>query len=98
MTTSAEQKLVHVGCWAHARRKFVDAVKVNPKDGAAIAMVTRMDALFLVDRHARQQQLSADERPHCAANTRNRGCDEIHDECVKLRVAGAAQERAGRRR
>ena len=22
-------KLVHVGCWAHARRKFVDAVKVN---------------------------------------------------------------------
>ena len=23
-------KLVHVGCWAHARRKFVDAVKVNP--------------------------------------------------------------------
>ena len=47
--------LIHVGCWAHARRKFVDAVKVNPKDGAAIAMVTRMDALFLVDRHARQQ-------------------------------------------
>ncbi len=34
------------------RRKFVDAVKVNPQDGAAVAMVTRMDALFLVDRHA----------------------------------------------
>ncbi|MGH9648271.1 MAG: IS66 family transposase [Bryobacteraceae bacterium] len=43
-------KMIHVGCWAHARRKFVDAVKVNPKDGPAIAMVTRMDALFLVDR------------------------------------------------
>src|SRR5580658_11364787 len=43
--------LIHVGCWAHARRKFVDAVKVNPQDGGAIAMVTRMDALFLVDRH-----------------------------------------------
>ena len=55
-------KLVHVGCWAHARRKFVDAVKVNPQDGAAITMVTRMDALFLIDRHARQQQLSAEER------------------------------------
>jgi transposase len=45
-------KMVHVGCWAHARRRFVDAVKVNPKDAAAINMVTRMDALFLVDRHA----------------------------------------------
>jgi hypothetical protein len=55
-------KLVHVGCWAHARRKFVDAVKVNPRDAAAIAMVTRMDALFLIDRDARQRELSADER------------------------------------
>lgn len=26
------EKLVHVGCWAHARREFADAVKVNPKE------------------------------------------------------------------
>ena len=37
-------------------------MKVNPKDGAAIAMVTRMDALFLVDREAREQQLNAEQR------------------------------------
>ena len=37
-------KLVHVGRWAHARRKFVDAVKVNPKDERAVKMVIRMDA------------------------------------------------------
>ena len=39
-------KMVHVGCWAHARRKFVDAVKVNPQDAEAVKMVVRMDALF----------------------------------------------------
>jgi len=55
-------QLVHVGCWAHARRKFVDAVKVNPQDGAALAMVTRMDALFLIDRDARHRALNADQR------------------------------------
>jgi transposase len=55
-------KLVHVGCWTHARRKFVDAVKVNPQDGEAIKMVTRMDALFLIDRDARRRGLSANER------------------------------------
>src|SRR5215203_3707829 len=54
-------KLVHVGCWAHARRKFLDAVKVNKEDGEAIAMVTRMDAVFLVDRNAREQGMSAAE-------------------------------------
>ena len=46
-------KLVQVGCWAHARRKFVDAVKLNPHDAEAVAMVTRMDALFLIDRDGR---------------------------------------------
>jgi transposase len=77
--------LIHVGCWAHARRKFVDAVKVNPNDGAAIAMVTRMDALFLVDRHARQQNLSMDERAALRREHARPWVDEIHSECVKLR-------------
>src|SRR5271155_5470181 len=78
--------LIHVGCWAHARRKFVDAVKVNPQDGAAIAMVTRMDALFLVDRHARQQQLNQEERAALRREHAQVCVDEIHSECRKLRA------------
>ena len=54
--------LVPIGCWAHARRKFVDAVKINPQDVAASNMVTRMDALFLVDRISRQARLNDEER------------------------------------
>ena len=78
------EKLVHVGCWAHARRKFVDAVKVNPKDGEAIKMVTRMDALFVVDRHARQQQLSVEERLALRREHADSWAAEIHEECAKL--------------
>jgi transposase len=78
--------LIHVGCWAHARRKFVDAVKVNPQDGAAIAMVTRMDALFLVDRQARQQQLNAEQRAALRREHAQSWVDEIHSECGKLRA------------
>ena len=79
--------LVHVGCWAHARRKFVDAVKVNPKDGIAIQMVTRMDALFLVDCHARQQRLSLEERAALRRKHAEPWVEEIHAECLKLRSA-----------
>jgi transposase len=79
--------LIHVGCWAHARRKFVDAVKVNPQDGAAIAMVTRMDALFLVDREARRQQLNAEQRAALRREHSQTWVDEIHAECLKLRSA-----------
>jgi transposase len=85
MTRWAAAHLIHVGCWAHARRKFVDAVKVNPKDGAAIAMVTRMDALFLVDRHAREQELNVEERSDLRREHAHPWVDEIHSECGKLR-------------
>jgi len=78
-------KMVHVGCWAHARRKFVDAVKVNPQDAAAINMVTRMDALFLVDRHARGEQLSVEHRLALRRVHAESWAAEIHDECVSLR-------------
>jgi len=81
------EALVHVGCWAHARRKFVDAVKVNPQDAAALKMVTRMDALFLVDRHARQQQLGVEERLALRREHAESWAAEIHGECVKLRAA-----------
>jgi transposase len=78
--------LIQVGCWAHARRKFVDTVKVNPQDGAAIAMVTRMDALFLVDRQAREQQLNVEERAALRREHAHTWVDEIRSECGKLRA------------
>jgi transposase len=77
-------KLVHVGCWAHARRKFVDAVKVNPQDAAAVAMVTRMDALFLIDRDARRRELSADERQAQRGEHAEEWLQEIRQACLAL--------------
>lgn len=81
------KQLVHVGCWAHARRKFVDAVKVNPQDGEAVKMVTRMDALFLVDREARQQQLSVEERLALRREHAESWAEEIRQECLALSCA-----------
>lgn len=77
-------KLAHVGCWAHARRKFVDAVKVNEQDAEAVKMVTRMDALFLIDRHAREQQLTAAERLAFRHEHALPWVEEIHRECRAL--------------
>lgn len=76
--------LIHVGCWAHARRKFVDAVKVNPRDAAAVNMVTRMDALFVVDRHAREKQMSVEERLALRREHAESWAEEIRRECVTL--------------
>lgn len=48
-------RLVHACCWAHARRKFVEALKLNPEDAAAARMVARMDDLFRIDALARER-------------------------------------------
>jgi transposase len=50
-------KMVHAVCWSHARRKFVDAVKLNPQDVAATRIVKRMDDLFAIDADARAENL-----------------------------------------
>lgn len=56
------EKLVQAACWAHSRRKFFDAVKLSPKDAAAIGMVDRMDAVFAVDAEARALSMTQEQR------------------------------------
>jgi len=50
-------KMVHAACWAHARRKFFEAAKLNPSDVAATRIVARIDDLFGIDAQARELNL-----------------------------------------
>jgi len=55
-------KIVHAACWAHARRKFFQAVELNPKDQQAISIVAQMDKLFEIEAAAREESLSPEAR------------------------------------
>jgi transposase len=50
-------KMVHAGCWSHARRYFVDAVKLNKQDAASIRAVELMNELFAIDAQARNENM-----------------------------------------
>ena len=54
--------LLHAACWAHARRKFFEAVKLNPKDQTSIRIVAQMDELFAIDAQAREEKLTQSDR------------------------------------
>jgi transposase len=54
--------IVHAACWAHARRKFFQALELNPKDQSAIGIVARIDELFGIDAQTRDQGLSQEDR------------------------------------
>jgi transposase len=60
------EKLIHACCLAHSRRKFIEAIKVQTRAHAADAKLERvvalMDELFAIDREAREQKLSLEDR------------------------------------
>jgi len=54
----------HIGCWAHARRKFMDVIKAqgkNRKAGAADQALKYIRALYKLEKEAKKQGLSIDE-------------------------------------
>lgn len=48
-------KTVHAACWAHARRKFVEAHQVSPDETLAKRIVEVIDELFAIDAEAREE-------------------------------------------
>jgi transposase len=52
-----DPKMVHAACWSHARRQFVDAIKLNKQDAASINIVELMDKLFAIDAQARDEKM-----------------------------------------
>ena len=54
-----QDDIVDVACWAHARRKFVEAEKTAGKRVKPVLELTR--ELYAVEAHARDEQMSAEE-------------------------------------
>ena len=78
--------MVHAGCWAHARRKVFDALKLNPDDRMARQLVARMDELFSIDAEARHAGLDEATR-HALRQERSRPLlDVIQKEMETARV------------
>jgi transposase len=56
----AGNQITRAGCWAHLRRKFIDAEKAAPE--IAREAVARVRALYAIERQA--QPLTGDQRRH----------------------------------
>jgi hypothetical protein len=52
--------LIPVGCWAHARRKFVEALEAREK--LAVPIIEEIRKLYLIERVAREKNLQPPER------------------------------------
>jgi transposase len=82
--------MVHACCMSHARRKFIDALKVREKARATDAELQRvvvlMDGLFAIDREAREQKLSLDERHALRQERASALLEELHTLLEKMQA------------
>jgi transposase len=53
--------IISVGCWAHARRKFVDILKIVSKTGKATEAVAYIEKLYEIERYAKEKNLPPDK-------------------------------------
>jgi len=89
-------KMVHAACWAHARRKVFDALKLNPEDRVARQLVGRTDELFLIDAEARNAGLDHTAR-HALRQERSRPLlDIIKQEMEAAQLAALPSSALGK--
>ena len=88
-------KMVHACCLAHARRKYVDAVKVNAKDQESARIVALMDKLFAIDREAREQNLDHEQRDMLRQERAPGLLDKLRDAVLALKKTALPKSAAG---
>jgi transposase len=77
-------KMVHAACWSHARRGFVDAIKLNKLDAASISIVELMDKLFAIDARAREEKMDHTARNALRQQEAPPLLDKIHAQILAL--------------
>jgi len=84
--------LIHACCLAHAKRGFIDAIKVQTKAHATDAklecVVALMDDLFAIDRQAREQKLSLDDRHALRQERAPALLSELHALLSEMKTSG----------
>ena len=84
--------MIHACCLAHARRGFIDAVKVQTKTQAPDVKLERvvalMDGLFAIDRKAREQNLSLADRHALRQECAPALLDELHALLTAMQASG----------
>ena len=60
-----QEGVVHVGCWAHARRKFMEVIQAQGKKkrqaGSADVALEYIRKLYAIEKDARRQELGPDD-------------------------------------
>lgn len=79
-----ERGMVEVGCWAHARRHFHDALENDRgRMGAVLALIAR---LYAIEKIARERELRGEERRILREQGARPVLGQLHDYLLRIRA------------
>jgi transposase len=58
----SKPNVIHIGCFAHCRRKFAEIIKVSQSPGKALVAVNYIRQLYAVEKESRENHLSHEQR------------------------------------
>lgn len=92
--------MIHACCLAHSRRKFIEAVKVRATskitDVDSERVVALMDALFAIDREAREQNMPIEDRNALRQERAPALLEELHTLLIKMKNKVLPKSAAGK--
>ncbi len=81
--TKPERGMVEVGCWAHARRHFHDALETDrARMGLVLALIAR---LYVVEKTAREREVRGEARRILREQGAQPMLDQLHDHLLRMR-------------
>jgi transposase len=72
-----EKEILHLGCWAHARRKFVKAEKASSKSGAVKQALSFIGKIYYEEKRLRKQLNNGALKPEEFLKKRNEAVSPI---------------------
>lgn len=85
--------IVEVGCWAHARRRFKEAVRTSPKEASHVMVL--IGELYGLERSAKKRKLDDDERKQMRQQQSRPILNRIHDYLKTITVTALPKSPLG---
>lgn len=76
--------IIEVGCWAHARRRYKDAVRTSPKEASQV--MVWIGELYGIERSAKSKKLDAQGRKALRQERSRPILDRIHEYLKKITI------------
>jgi transposase len=79
-------QIIRAGCMAHARRKFIEVLKLDPSNADGHRVINLMTRLYAIETEARKNKLCTEKRLELRQNQSTALMEELRAQLIEIRT------------